>query len=305
MKKWAKKFTALIAAGMLAMTVPVSASAAWKQNESKQWIYTEASGNATGWRKIDSVWYHFDQNGIMQTGWIQDSGTWYYLSASGAMKTGWLKDGGKWYYLDGSGAMQTGWQEINGKSYYFLHSSGEMLANALIDGIHVDASGAADSSQYNPVVSVNGFDWEISKDGIITTNISYTVNSARTDVLIDGIYFNIGALDADGNILTYEYEGETWQTYYVTRKPDLIELLTGASLAESTSVGPTTIASPFGKTPECLTIKSIVIMYSDDSRATFDTPWYKPTSKYKGAAPYTYYKSETHIDFSFVDAELK
>lgn len=107
MKKIARRISAFLVAGLLAAAMPVSASAAWKQNADKKWVYTEESGNATGWRNINNVWYHFNDSGIMETGWIKDGGTWYYLDANGGMKTGWVKTNNVWYYLDTSGAMMT------------------------------------------------------------------------------------------------------------------------------------------------------------------------------------------------------
>ncbi|WP_160683889.1 N-acetylmuramoyl-L-alanine amidase family protein [Clostridium sp. C2-6-12] len=93
------------------------------------------------WVQDGGVWYMIKANGIMATGWYNDNGTWYYLAGSGAMKTGWINDNGTWYYLAGSGAMKTGWINDNG-TWYYLAGSGAMLANTVVDGYKLGASGA-------------------------------------------------------------------------------------------------------------------------------------------------------------------
>ncbi|EHJ02101.1 cell wall binding repeat-containing protein [Clostridium sp. DL-VIII] len=136
-------------------------TAGWVKNTDGTWSYNKADGTkATGWVQ-DGAWYFLNTNGIMQTGWVNDNGTWYFLNGSGAMKTGWVQDGANWYYLNASGAMATGWVNDNGTWYYlkasgamatgwlndngtwyYLNASGAMLANTVVDGYKLNASGA-------------------------------------------------------------------------------------------------------------------------------------------------------------------
>ena len=120
-----KQILATILAAAVALSAPMTASAAWQKDESGSWQWSENGTLQTGWKQIGGKWYHFDQAGKMETGWIRDGGKWYYLEPSGAMATGWKKINGFWYYLKSSGAMATGWQKIGGK-WYFLDGSGAM-----------------------------------------------------------------------------------------------------------------------------------------------------------------------------------
>lgn len=99
----------------LCAALPQPASAAWIQDYSGTWRYTEGYGYATGWRLINGTWYYFDGYGRMQTGWIYTNGTWYYTDASGAMQTGVIQVNNKIYVLASNGAMQTGNIIIGGK----------------------------------------------------------------------------------------------------------------------------------------------------------------------------------------------
>lgn len=89
----------LISMSMLA-TIPVSASAEWKQ-DNIGWWYLEGNSWASGWRLINEKWYYFDNNGYMKTGWIQDKNKWYYLYDSGDMAKNTNING---YVLDSDGA---------------------------------------------------------------------------------------------------------------------------------------------------------------------------------------------------------
>ena len=107
------------------------------------WTFYDAAGTQTKgkWVNDGGVWYMIKADGIMATGWYNDNGTWYFLAGSGAMKTGWVQDGSTWYYLQSSGAMKTGWLNDNG-TWYYLNGSGAMLANTIVDGYKLGASGA-------------------------------------------------------------------------------------------------------------------------------------------------------------------
>ena len=95
-----KKWLSIMLAGLIALSAPVQASAAWQKTPDQNWQWSENEILAIGWKQIDGVWYHFDAKGNMSTGWMKDGKNWYYLKADGSMKTGWLNDSGQWYYSE-------------------------------------------------------------------------------------------------------------------------------------------------------------------------------------------------------------
>ena len=125
---------------------------AWEEDGD---IYSTVSGTSstdpttpvdpakTGWDKLaDGTWNFYDSTGTKVVNqWVNDGGVWYYLKADGVMATGWVNDNGTWYFLKSSGAMATGWVNDNG-TWYYLNSSGAMLANTVVDGYVLGASGA-------------------------------------------------------------------------------------------------------------------------------------------------------------------
>ena len=96
---------------------------------------------ADGWEMIQGVWYYFNTDGFAQTGWIQVGDKQYYLDADGRMQTNWLWWGDAWYYLDGSGAMKTGWIQTEPGQWYYLGADGKMLADTVVEGHQLDATG--------------------------------------------------------------------------------------------------------------------------------------------------------------------
>lgn len=171
-----KKILATVLAAMVAFSVPMSASAAWRKDSAGNWqwwengkkqigwkyiyqsgyntngyfttmgeYYFNSSGNmVTGWQFISNKWYYFGADGKMKTDWQFIDGSWYYLKA-GIMYTGWLKDeayrdDSDWYYLLSDGRMAKGWQTIGGRRYYF-YSNGKMAKEAVVDGYLIDSSG--------------------------------------------------------------------------------------------------------------------------------------------------------------------
>lgn len=165
-----KKILAMaLVAASIATVVPVSASAAWRQNSENKWNWEENGSKATGWKLINSTWYRFDSQGTMYTGWINDGGTWYYTDNSGAMKTGWIMHNGVWYYTDNSGAMKTGWVNDNG-TWYFTNASGAMLTGLVeVDGkvYYLSTSGAMLTGN----VVINGVTYTFAATGEAVGNI--------------------------------------------------------------------------------------------------------------------------------------
>ena len=96
---------------------------------------------ANGWEMIHGDWYYFNADGFAQTGWIQVEDKQYYLDEEGKMQTEWLWWGDAWYYLDRNGVMQTGWIQSEPGQWYYLGSDGKMLADTIVEGYHLDATG--------------------------------------------------------------------------------------------------------------------------------------------------------------------
>ena len=193
-----KKILATVLAAMVAFSVPMSASAAWRKDSAGNWqwwengkkqigwkyiyqsgyntngyfttmgeYYFNSSGNmVTGWQFISNKWYYFGADGKMKTDWQFIDGSWYYLKA-GIMYTGWLKDeayrdDSDWYYLLSDGRMAKGWQTIGGRRYYF-HSNGKMAKNVYIDGYWFDSSGEAEERNQNDTEKYTSIDDLIGK----------------------------------------------------------------------------------------------------------------------------------------------
>lgn len=72
--------TAALSISLLSLS-PITANAAWKQNNTGWW-YTEGNSYATGWRLIGGKWYYFYANGYMASNTTIDG---YRLGSSGAM----------------------------------------------------------------------------------------------------------------------------------------------------------------------------------------------------------------------------
>lgn len=186
-----KKWLSIMLAGLIALSAPVQASAAWQKTPDQNWQWSENEILAIGWKQIDGVWYHFDAKGNMSTGWMKDGKNWYYLKADGSMKTGWLNDSGQWYYLNGNGVMATGWKTLDGKSYY-LNGSGRMTTGwQQVDGkwYHMTSDGVRESGW----TEVNGQRYFLDADGVMQTGV----------VQIDGKTYFLGE---NGQVLT----GRLW-----------------------------------------------------------------------------------------------
>lgn len=287
MKK--KRFLALLLAGAVSCTFPISVSAEWKQDANKNWSWVENGTNQTGWKSIGNKWYYFDQNGIMKTGWIWDGNNWYYMEPSGAMKTGWLKDDGKWYYLKPSGEMAKGWQVINNKDYY-LYDDGSMAADTMVDGFIIDQNGATDlgnEDKWNPPIGMLYCNWDFKND-TITAEMSFWNNR---DKPITRVEFHAVALDKDGEILYYQTDsGEETAIF-------------GFAGNSKEGVYPTQVTSFPGNfkgkltgTPACLAAYRIVVTYMDGTTESIRAPWFFKDSTYNGPAPYTLF--DEHPDYS-------
>lgn len=123
-----KKILATVLAAMVAFSVPMSASAAWRKDSTGNWQWWENGKKQIGWKYVDNSWYYFNVSGTMQTGWLEKWNIWgdidneweyYYFNSSGHMTTGWQFISNKWYYFGTDGKMQTGWQFLNDNWYYF------------------------------------------------------------------------------------------------------------------------------------------------------------------------------------------
>ncbi len=198
-----------IVAAALAATVSISAgamsvSAAWNQNASGQWSWTENGKKATGWKLINGKWYYMDQNGTMQTGWKFINGKWYHLQSSGAMTTGWVKDKGEWYHLSSSGAMTTGWM-WDGQKWYHLGSSGAMTTGWMWDGqkwYHLESSGAMSTGW----VKDNGEWYHMNSSGAMETGF-FTVGD-KTYFASSSGDMQSGVVEINGDIYYFGDEND-------------------------------------------------------------------------------------------------
>lgn len=198
-----KKILAVALAAAMALSAPLSVSAAWQRDTAGNWQWSESGRPQTGWKLINGVWYHFDQNGIMSTGWLNDNGTWYYLDSSGAMKTGWLLDKGTWYYLNPNGAMATGWKNVDGQ-WYYLQSWGGMLTGWFNDSgnaYYLDAWGAMAKSWR----LVDGFWYYMNTDGIRQTGWT-EVNGKHYFLDANGA-MQTGIIEVDGDVYYLDESG--------------------------------------------------------------------------------------------------
>ena len=202
-----KLISSLLITATLITVLPISASAAWKQ-DSTGWWYTQGNNSSVGWQKIDGAWYYFDSNGYMKTGWLQDNGKWYYLVSTGMMKASWVQDGSTWYYLDDNGAMVTGkvsvnnttsttsvsrkpsdekfkatpnysWFEENGNKYFKVDADGCLLGTWNVDGsmYFFDKDGVM---QTGDVIMDDGSKYMFGSNGIFLQGLAGNVD-ARAD----------------------------------------------------------------------------------------------------------------------------
>ena len=198
-----KKILAAALAAAMALSAPLSVSAAWQRDAARNWQWSENGALQTGWKQISGKWYHFDRNGIMNTGWLHDGGTWYYLDASGAMKTGWLLDKGSWYYLNPNGAMAVGWKNVNGQ-WYYLQSWGGMQTGWLRDSgntYYLDSWGAMAQNWR----LVDGSWYYMNADGIRQTGWT-EVNGKRYFLDADGA-MQTGLIEVDGEVYYLDESG--------------------------------------------------------------------------------------------------
>lgn len=133
-----------------ATTYPGFYDAALADGIPNQTYYTQASdGGWTVTMGADGNYNCYDKLNNRESdfvkGWLCKDGKWYAFDGSGHQVTGWIPCGGYWYFIyPGTEAeacyMMTGWQEIN-SNWYYLNSSGQMVANCVVDGYTIGADG--------------------------------------------------------------------------------------------------------------------------------------------------------------------
>jgi len=119
-----KMIKRIIVASLIVLSIigimPVSASAAWKEDSYKNRSWIENGVAVKGWKKIDSNWYNFNNDGKMQKGWLMDGQNWYYFWSDGTMAySTWLTNGGFWYYFDADGKMVSDSITVLNRKYDF------------------------------------------------------------------------------------------------------------------------------------------------------------------------------------------
>jgi glucan-binding YG repeat protein len=79
---------------------------------------------------------------VIKNGIINEKGKVYYYKSGKKTKNKWVKVGKNKYYLTRNGAAAIGWNKISEKAYFF-YETGIMAKSKKIDGIKVNANGAA------------------------------------------------------------------------------------------------------------------------------------------------------------------
>ena len=167
--------------GSDALAAADEARYSWVQDESGNWLYSDAQSNLyVGWLKYGGAWYWLNpETGVMAVGVVEIDGMGYHFAQSGALTYGWEFDNGSWYCSNGSGVLVSGWYSYNGGWYYFQEgtyamyegmidfggqlywlkpsASGRMAVGwELVEGgwYHFNGSGCADSAWLE-----DGGDW--------------------------------------------------------------------------------------------------------------------------------------------------
>lgn len=151
-------------------TVSVSAVKNGWQKAGSEWrYYVKGKYKKNCLAKIGTVYYAFNSKGYLQKGWttinkktyygstkfgakgygilikgyVRIVNDYYYLSP--AVQKGFVKIGKKLYYFDPSSGKQKrskGWFTV-GKNMYYIQADGTIAVNTTIDGVKVNAKGAA------------------------------------------------------------------------------------------------------------------------------------------------------------------
>lgn len=192
-----KLISSLLITATLITVLPISASAAWKQ-DSTGWWYTQGNNYSVGWQKIDGAWYYFDSNGYMKTGWLQDNGKWYYLVSTGMMKTSWVQDGSTWYYLDDNGAMVTGKVSVNNKVYEF-NNNGKWIDTSTTNS----NTAPANNTTVTTSVSRKPSDEKFKS----TSNYSWFEENGHKYFKVDDDGCLLGTWNIDGSMYFFDKDG--------------------------------------------------------------------------------------------------
>ena len=298
-----KRLFALLAAGMVGLSVPFTVSASWKQDSKQNWSWVENGKKATGWKKINGKWYHFDPYGVMETYWIMLDDKTYYLGEDGAMRTGWVKDyddtwnyynpagdqvvgqwkqiGGKWYYFDDFGKMRTGWRKFADGSTYYFYPDGHMATNTTIDGNPIGADGRADISAWIGNVDVDIYDAGRYEDGTHYFSADITNLSKKT---IKKIEIDVYHYDQIGKP-AYDY---TTRSNCYTLEEE-VSIAPGETFFDYWDYDFTNIST------YCVFPAYLRVTYADGLKETLKKLPYMPFGDYRGKDP----KDEYFPDFPY------
>ena len=298
-----KRLFALLAAGMVGLSVPFTVSASWKQDSKQNWSWVENGKKATGWKKINGKWYHFDPYGVMETYWIMLDDKTYYLGEDGAMRTGWVKDyddtwnyynpagdqvvgqwkqiGGKWYYFDDFGKMRTGWRKFADGSTYYFYPDGHMATNTTIDGNPIGADGRADISAWIGNVDLDIYDAGRYEDGTHYFSADITNLSKKT---IKKIEIDVYHYDQIGKP-AYDY---TTRSNCYTLEEE-VSIAPGETFFDYWDYDFTNIST------YCVFPAYLRVTYADGLKETLKKLPYMPFGDYRGKDP----KDEYFPDFPY------
>lgn len=103
----------------------------------------------SSWKNVKGKRYYFDKNGNAVYGIRTIAGTTYLFNDSGTLhrmkKAKFIERGKYTYRVTKKGQILTNWQVVNNKLYHFT-SKGRLDKNTTIDGVMLDESGVAKSS---------------------------------------------------------------------------------------------------------------------------------------------------------------
>jgi len=100
--------------------------------------YTEVT---LGWVETEAGWKYGTEEGYVESGWYKVKDNWCWFEDGIAVQSSWRKIDGTWYYLNSYCFAARGWAKVDGK-WYFFNDGCAMLANTVVDGYTLDASGA-------------------------------------------------------------------------------------------------------------------------------------------------------------------
>ena len=212
--------SSLALASMLTVN-SIRASAEWKQ-DSNGWWNTEGSSWSVGWKEIDGKWYYFKQDGYMAHDTVIDGyelgsdGAWIQAASNNLSNSknvttnedktfdinefkNMLKTNG--YPVEVRDTLykeniaSKGWKLVNGNYYYFSFE-GALSKDEIVDGYHLGADGALDTTKGKSQLQDITMKTEKSVYHIGTEKIRVDItNNTNLKSEYGGMYYQIDKLE--------------------------------------------------------------------------------------------------------------